>query len=283
MIINFFNIFSEKSQQYISKYCQRNRNKDKEIFNDSIAITAIIPDDYTSIGKIDNYLCLISTEKFLSKGDICFISGTAKCKSTGDKESSLFYNVIYKNESFYIEKSKVVTTEDYFDSIYNLNNESRTKFLNSAIKYDSIYHKIKIIKAFDYLKKTSNNGIAILNYSIFDESKYTEGTSFKISLVNTGKRKIKYLWFNLIGYNPVGDVVKQNGKVTIQKKAVGPINANELVEYNFEYVWFTDIVEKFKLSSIKLQYFDGTFKTIDNINLIYIPVEFSETIIEEYK
>lgn len=49
-------------------------------------------------------------------------------------------------------------------------------------------------------------------------------------------------------------------------KGVGPIKPNEEGEYEFDYVWHTDLVETTKLAVIKIQYMDGSFKTIQNGN-----------------
>ena len=52
------------------------------------------------------------------------------------------------------------------------------------------------------------------------------------------------------------------GVKNITVKSIGPIKPDESGLYTFEYVWYTDIVETAKITNIKIQYMDGTFKTI---------------------
>ena len=47
-------------------------------------------------------------------------------------------------------------------------------------------------------------------------------------------------------------------------KGVGPIKPEENGTYEYKYVWFTDLVETAKILSIKIQYMDGSFKTVVN-------------------
>jgi hypothetical protein len=42
----------------------------------------------------------------------------------------------------------------------------------------------------------------------------------------------------------------------------GPIKPDENGSYNFKYTWFTDLVQRVKITQIKVQYMDGSFKTI---------------------
>jgi hypothetical protein len=89
---------------------------------------------------------------------------------------------------------------------------------------------------------------------------------------NPTSKTIKYFWFTFIGYNPVGDPVvdfkRRTSSITV--KAVGPIDPNKNGSYEFKYVWFTDLAETAKISSIKVQYMDGSFKTIFNLKPVML-------------
>ena len=125
----------------------------------------------------------------------------------------------------------------------------------------------------DFVKKCSPKGICILDYSIYDESENTDGTSFRVQVLNPTKKTIKYIWFSIIGYNPVGDKVfersKQSSSITL--KAVGPIEPDKNGTYNFEYAWFTDLVETVKIAQVKVQYMDGSIKIISETNTVKMP------------
>ena len=55
---------------------------------------------------------------------------------------------------------------------------------------------------------------------------------------------------------------------TLTRKCIGPIDPSDDATYEFEYVWFTDIVEYAKVKSIVVQYKDGTTKRITNSSKI---------------
>ena len=64
------------------------------------------------------------------------------------------------------------------------------------------------------------------------------------------------------------------------RKGIGPIDPGESGGYTFEYVWFTDIVEYAKTNSIKLQFKDGSIRTLTNISSITVPDKIKQ-ILEE--
>jgi hypothetical protein len=115
-------------------------------------------------------------------------------------------------------------------------------------------------------------GLAILNYTAFDNSEYTDGTGFRIKFFNPSKKTIKYINISFIGINTVNDKVlnKYGGSYINNVKCVGPIKQYDEAEYEWDYVWFTDIVETIKLVSIKVQYMDGTIKTITDFKNIIV-------------
>jgi hypothetical protein len=75
---------------------------------------------------------------------------------------------------------------------------------------------------------------------------------------------------------------------TVTKRCVGPIDPKETASYNFEYVWFTDVVEYAKIRSITVTYKNGTTKTISNPKAIMLSDKVLETIftsnpVEDFK
>jgi hypothetical protein len=130
------------------------------------------------------------------------------------------------------------------------------------------------------LDATSKHGLTILQSTISDTSKYTEGTGFKITIGNPSAKSIRYVSFTVIGYNAINDPVLDPIKLTteITVSGIGPINKNVSMTYDWEYMWHTDLVERFKIKEIKLQYMDGSKRTIKNISEITLSEQDYETI-----
>lgn len=98
--------------------------------------------------------------------------------------------------------------------------------------------------------------------------KYSTGAEFDV--YNPSKKTIKYIWLTIAGENPVGDLVKTNEGFYKTLKAVGPVRPHDVVTISFDYIWPTDIVEKLRISTIKIQYMDGTIKSTKYNSNMYI-------------
>ena len=123
-------------------------------------------------------------------------------------------------------------------------------------------------------------GLAIKDWRVYDESEYTDGTGIWFNFYNPTSKTIKYVTINFVGYNAVDDPVSSRGSYTLTRKCIGPIEPEETALYTFEYAWFTDIVEYAKIKSIKVQYKDGTSKTIINAKQITFSNELEEFLSE---
>jgi hypothetical protein len=145
-----------------------------------------------------------------------------------------------------------------------MNFEFKLKFKENATKIADLAYQEKINEVAKFINSCSSKGLVILDWSFYDESEYTEGTSIKISVINPTKKNIKYLWFTFSGYNAVDDLIidtiKGKSKVTV--KGVGPISPSESGDYEYDYVWHTDLVQRVKIDQVKVQFMDGSFKTI---------------------
>lgn len=110
-------------------------------------------------------------------------------------------------------------------------------------------------------------GLGIIKYNATDDYAST-GAAFKI--FNPTKKTIKYIWFTVAGENAVGDLVKSGGIYYKTLKGIGPVESYGIGSWSFDYVWFTDIIEYLKISTIKIQYMDGSIKTIKYNSSMYI-------------
>ena len=181
-----------------------------------------------------------------------------------DENTKKYFEIIFRNKTYYVEKDKVKCEESYFNQIANMTPQQSIKFRNYAKVIAEIENHNELLKTKKLLDNCKSKGLAILDWSFYDESEYTEGTGVKIEVYNPTTKVIKYLWFSFIGYNAVDDIVTDHlkGIKTITTKGVGPIKPNESGEYEYKYVWFTDLVQTAIISQIKVQYMDGTIKTI---------------------
>ncbi|MEY2703127.1 MAG: hypothetical protein RLY43_1765, partial [Bacteroidota bacterium] len=115
-----------------------------------------------------------------------------------------------------------------------------------------------------------------MNYSVEDVSEVTDGVTAKFEVFNPTNKTIKYVTFYVSGINAVGDKVyniRQQDYIS-EFRGVGPIKTNESANYEWEYAWFTDVVETLKIIKIKIQYMDGSAKTITTPNTIILPSKF---------
>ncbi len=253
---------------------------DKILTDTSMAI-GIISEDYFGGKSVDSY-CITGTDKYISKNSIVLISGIKNCKRSYSSELTMFYEFVYKKQTYFIQKEKIITNESYYSQIERMSPGKADSFRNFAIDVSKLLYESNIKKGLKYLETCKSKGLAILEWSFYDESEYTDGTSVKIKVYNPTPKTIKYLWFTFIGFNPVGDKVTDYKRGTnITMKGVGPIKTEESGTYSYEYVWFTDLVETAKILSIKIQYMDGSFKTIANPKEIIISKDLYEAIFED--
>lgn len=188
-----------------------------------------------------------------------------------------YYEVAYQGESYFVYRENVTLSEnsnyEFFDFLH-----ADKKIIDSirprAIAISSKVYQQKLSNALKFINYCKKVGLLIIDKSIYDESEYTEGTSFKCEVLNLSTKTIKYITFNVQGYNAVDDKVSSLKPL----KGIGPIAKNQTSKYKFDYVWFTDIVQTFKLLSIKVQYTDGTIKSFTDINSIYDSNEYLDLI-----
>lgn len=179
-----------------------------------------------------------------------------------------------------VNRKFTLTTEIKSDANIYLTITDSSKYVSKKVE-DSLLQleinkeKIKESKNRDKLINQLHNsglGIIILNYEPFDVSEYTEGTGFRINLLNPTKKIVKYINISFAGLNPVNDrVINKFGNSYVNSvRCVGPIKPLETGEYEWDYIWFNDLVQKIKILSISVEYMDGTKRVISDINKIKI-------------
>jgi hypothetical protein len=200
--------------------------------------------------------------KMIDKNSVVFITGAHSFSPNFN-----YYQVAYRGKLFYVYREHITLTDNsntFFQSILKLDKVILDSLREKGIKYSNIHYLGEKVKALDFIEFCKKRGLLIKSKTIYDESEYTEGTSFECEIVNFSSKVIKYITFNIQGYNSVDDKVSSIKPL----KGIGPIANNESSKYTFNYVWMTDIVNSFKMVSVKIQYMDGSIKTITDVKSI---------------
>lgn len=181
-----------------------------------------------------------------------------------------YYKGCYNGKAFFIEADNVIIPDNYvaqLDTLIRQPQDIRDKFFKHQIALSKALYLDNLQKRVSEVKSYSKYGLAIPSWGVYDMSEYTDGTGFRFDFLNPTKLVIKYVTITFQGYNAVDDPVGR----AITKKCIGPIEPDETASYDFEYAWFTDIVEYAKIRSIVVQYKNGTSKTISKPVSIIFP------------
>src|SRR5207249_1856976 len=105
-----------------------------------------------------------------------------------------------------------------------------------------------------YYSKILQQGLSIDQYAVSGDE-YSGG--FSIAISNYSVKTIKYIWITTIAYNAVDDRI---GTKTVQ--GVGPIEKNKTGTWKFESIYYSRVFHSLEISALKIQYMDGSIKTI---------------------
>lgn len=186
-----------------------------------------------------------------------------------------YYKAAMYGKAFYIECSNVnIENPKSLSFLLSQSQNVRDEFFEFAKGFSYVTY----VNALNEANRLMKNGLVVIDARPYDESEYTDGTGMNITIFNSSNKTIKYITFNFIGYNAVGDPVISRGKKLQTFKGIGPIEPDEEVTYNDEYVWFTDIVQSAKLKSIVVQYMNGSTKTFTGNALNFLDETISDTV-----
>lgn len=222
--------------------------------------------------------CSIEGYNTLTNDTGVVIIGVTECDYSN--ANMIFYEIAQKGKKYLVEASKVKVDDADLARLKSLTEAELEGYRKDALLATKGLWLRKAEKAYDTLEKTKKYGVTILGASIYDVSEYTDGTGFRIIFYNPTKKTIKYLTTNIVGFNSVNDKVKDIRKKTSQMtvKGVGPLEPGASGSFEYDYVWFTDLVEYFKIISIKVQYMDGTSIMVKNPNKAWLDSETYETL-----
>jgi len=283
------------------------------LFITSTIISQNVIDDSTIIwgrlksaeltGNSPNSGCYISGQVRYFAGDTISVVGFEKCISSDPNTAPrFFYLALYDTTTVFLPETSVavfgkwrniiptLTSQDFNhlkvnsqNYLRNLKRERELKSLEARRVVDSLekvliklQDSLEVLrqrKLLEYSKRCELKGIGVFDCNAVDASEYTDGTGMEMTFYNPTKKVIKYVHATVVGYNAVNDPVVEGGKTSHTLKCIGPIDPGDTGTYNFEYVWFTDIVQTSKLTSIKVQYMDGTEKIISKPSEVIMPKE----------
>lgn len=196
-----------------------------------------------------------SSDDHLSNEDLIFIADRINVRGKD------YYKGVLDGKPFFIETSKIKLLQEdklKLDSLVNSPQEIRDAFFEFTKALSYLVHCSQLEKVLNTINGFASKGVSIPSWGVYDMSEYTDGTGMRFSFHNPTKKTIKYVNVSFVGYNAVDDRVGR----AISKRCIGPIEPDETASYDFEYAWFTDVVEYAKMTSLSVQYMDGTTKTV---------------------
>ncbi len=248
----------------------------KVLTDTSMALGYIKPESHC-FSLVDEK-CNIQPGKFVESKSLAVISGVYTCKMPVTRN---YFKIFYNNREYFINQDDIVTDAGYFEQISKMSLETAEAFKRHAGIAAQAVHLKKLKEVQSFIERCKAKGLMLLEWSVYDESEYTQGTSVKVSVHNPTSKTVKYLWFTFVGLNPVGDKVTDKKRGTnITMQGVGPIKPSEGGSYEFSYVWFTDMVDDARILSIKVQYMDGTVKVISNPSDVIMSNEYQDILAE---
>lgn len=233
---------------------------------DSVFIIGFASQDCALSKSINSY-CSFSYDKQILSGTLFTIVKAFYCNSSNGKER--IYEVYVNKNPYFIKADYVNTEKGIFDYVQKI--KDTAKFRLNAIDYSQRIEQIEKSKYEKFFATALTKGVALVNFNYYKKTEYSNSISVGIKIYNPTKKVIKYITFNMVALNPVGDRITEFGKNAVSVKGVGPLDSFEFGEYEFEDVWFSKVFESAKIISMKVQYTDGSIKTITDVKSVEMP------------
>jgi hypothetical protein len=100
------------------------------------------------------------------------------------------------------------------------------------------------------------------------------GVDFNIIWQNKSNKIVKYVTFEVVPYNAVGDVVEctiRNSSI-FRGQVTGPIKKNKWNGYGTTWsnAWYNSTIKKIKVTEVDIDYVDGTSETLYSNDIKYV-------------
>lgn len=238
-------------------------------------------DNYMILLGEKNSRCFFYPSKAIGTKEVLLIINGLECSESGN--SKRYYSVYYDSTEYLVQAKDVKILEDVgFENIVSIDSNilSDRKRVSKELDIQRIQRERKRVS--DSLKNIEKQLLKLQSkignpsYPVFIKEWSWESSDFlnwplmNFELYNNSKKRIKYIYINLYSLNRVGDKIVELGKTTKSLTAIGPFEPGETSVVNFKDVWHTHLVHTIKIQSLKIEYFDGTFKNIPNVNEIIL-------------
>lgn len=239
------------------------------------ALLGLIKQQTSAAEKASDF-CSVDTGARIPKGSIVVVVRHVSCVSRyGASLNKQFLEVLYAGQPRLVRIDSVHMTDADTKQLGLLQPAQIEASMDDWRRTSLLARSRELQEAIKALDATRKHGIAVLDSGVYDVSEHTEGTGFRISVYNPTKKAIKYVTVSLVGLNAVGDPVRGPLRNTTiaTLRGIGPIDPDDSASYSKDYMWMTDIVEDFRISSIKVEYMDGSSKTVTNLKGVSLSEE----------
>jgi hypothetical protein len=131
------------------------------------------------------------------------------------------------------------------------------------------------------LRETASKGVAVLETRVTDPGGRASG--FSIKLYNSSDKTLKYVTVSVVGLNKVRDVVRDPLRRTtlMTLRGIGPVEPGDVASIAEERLWSTDVVHNCRLTSLKLEFMDGSKRTFNDPENLRVGPGVTEVLFEE--
>jgi hypothetical protein len=112
------------------------------------------------------------------------------------------------------------------------------------------------------VKKSQKNSQSLLIRNVkIEDVNSADGVSFSIEWLNTSSKAIKYIYFTVVPYNSVEDIVscQINGRSSFTGKVTGPVEPENPHMISFwENAWYNNTISCIEITKVGVEYIDGS-------------------------
>jgi len=224
----------------------------------------------TSLYRQAGEYCSGSSPKYLAGSPSLVIAGVKTCSSSFN--NALFYDVIYKGEHFFADTNTISLAGFTVKDFSNLNEDQKNSFIRNAERKERAFYDMKKGQLDEATGRAKRAGMLILNWGTDSENQYSNGTGAHFTIYNLGPKEIKYIYFNVKGYDTRGHRIVDNksNRSIIELRGMGPVKPGDTRSFSFNTVWPSSLVQNPAITSLKIVYVDGSDKEVSAVEKLIL-------------
>lgn len=187
-----------------------------------------------------------------------------------DNHPNFLFKIFDGTNSYYVKSEEVVlqdknlSVEHVMQFFAEMKTDEKEKyktdlkeFVDGLIAYTEQKEKYEEEEPIrQSINETLKQPLVIYDFGFPEEYSFT---GFRVEVLNTSKKRIKYISFNVIAYNEVDDPIRTfGGSYSKTLRGVGPVEAGGSAAWNFENIWYDNTFHTGRINSVTVEYFDGT-------------------------